>query len=438
MSTGDRPNFPLANQRLDKVDIEAISDLIGENIVRTIGSLLGPCAGLVGGLTTNYSTTGNTLTIGACRLAYVGLASGSFNSYEGGIVRWDPTYSVTGGVVDVSSLGTTAGSSGYVFFKKSEIETDEENRAYYDALAQEKKVGVANTRVRETALFAVSSSYTGFTVADGWYPFLYLVWDTSGGSPTVYRISVFDSFGAAGSQRLNVQLARSRSSSTGYGVPWSQGHLGISRMLREVIGGLQHAYDNDFTLDADGSIATNVSDLAYRWAGYGLARGLKQLDADLTTAESAITSLQSDITAVQTDLAPAKRRSRSAVLVQGSVDWDAGLSSFNLDYAGTADNNLVVTISTLTTGGIPFASRLNLKFYAPGWTVTSVHITPADNTYPLGSSVITWRGSATATSSSLPFIATPGMLGYAELNVDVATESALVDYNFIITGFYSL
>lgn len=438
MSTGDRPIFPLANQRLDKVDVEAISDLVGENIMRTVGALLGPCGGLLSDVTTTYDGTGGTLTIGACRLGYAGLADGSSTNYDGGIVRWDPAYSVSGGVVNVATLGTTAGASGYIFFKKSELETDEENRAYYDALAQEKKVGVANTRARETALFAVGSSYTSFNTSDGYFPFLYLVWNTTGGSPTVYRISAFDSFGPVGSQLLNVQLLRKTSALFGYGIPWSEGHVGLARVVREIVGGLQHAYDKDFTLSSDGSIATNVSDLAYRWAGYGLSRGIKQLDEDLTSAESAITSLQNDITTVQTDLAPAKRRSRSAVLVQGCVDWDAGAGQFNLNYAGTADNNLVVTISTILVASVPYASRINLKFYAPGWTVTAVHVTPADNTYPIGSSVITWRGTATATSSSLPFVATPGMLGYAELNVDVATESALVDYNFIITGFYSL
>jgi len=321
MSTGDRPNFPLANQRLDKVDVEAISDLIGENIMRTVGALLGPCGGLLSDVTTTYDGTGGTLTIGACRLGYAGLASGSSNSYDGGVIRWDPTYSTGNGVVTVSSLGTTAGSSGYIFFKKSELETDEENRAYYDSLAQEKKVGVGNTRVRETALFAVSSSYTGFAVADGWHPFLYLAWDSTGGSPTIYRISVFDSFGSVGSQRLNAQLARSRSSSTGYGVPWSQGHIGFSRMLREIIGGLQHAYDNDFTLNADGSIATNVSDLAYRWAGYGLTRGLKQLDADLTTAETDITTIQSDISTLQSNLTSTDNRAaRTPVLYAQTVN----------------------------------------------------------------------------------------------------------------------
>ena len=294
MATGDRPNFPLTNQRLDKVDIEAISDLIAENTMRTIGSILGPCGGLLSDVVTTYDSLAGTLTIGACRLGYSHYASGSTTAYDGGVVRWDPAsaYVAGGDVVDVSAFGTTAGSAGYIFFRRSELAADEDNRAYYDALAQEKKVGVANTRIREIAEFGTELTYDGLSRDDGWFPFLYLHWNVTGNNPDVYKISVFDGFSGG---ILDSQVVRRTMGNTGLGVPWSQGHIGVVRLFREVIGSLQHVYDNGFTLNADGSL-DNLGDLTYRWSGYDLPRGINQLNADLNAAQTSIQSIEDLLT----------------------------------------------------------------------------------------------------------------------------------------------
>jgi hypothetical protein len=297
MATGDRPNFPLANQRLDKVDIEAISDLVGENIMRTVGGLLGPCAGLLSDVTVTYDSGLQTITVGACRLGYANAAPDSSVAIDGGVVRWDPAIDPTGGTVSVALFGTTAGDDGYVFFKREEIASDEENRAYYDALAQEKKVGVANTRIRETISLGTALTYDGLSRDDGWFPFLYLKWTITGGEPSVYKISAFDGFGGGVD---NAGVARAFGGDVGLGVDWDEGYVGVSRLFREVIGSLQHAYDNDFTLNNLGSVTSTISEQAYRWTGYGLVRGLKQLHADLSTAESTVSTLNSSLSSLQT------------------------------------------------------------------------------------------------------------------------------------------
>lgn len=332
MATGDRPNFPLTNQRLDKVDIEAISDLIAENTMRTIGAILGPCGGLLSDVVTTYDGLAGTLTIGACRLGYSHYASGSTTAYDGGVVRWDPDYVVGGDAVDISSFGTTAGSEGYVFFQRSELEYDEDNRAYYDALAQEKKVGVANTRIREIAVFNTAPTYDGLSRDDGWFPFLCLKWSVTGGDPTVYKISAFDDFSGG---VLYSQVVRGRTGGAGLGISWNQGHVGVARLMREVVGSVQHAYDSDFSLSADGSVDNNINDLTYRWSGYGLPRGLNQLNADLTTAENDIATLQGDVTTAESNItAIDNRANRTPVLYAQTVNASNEIVSQS-SYIGT-------------------------------------------------------------------------------------------------------
>lgn len=301
MATGDRPNFPLANQRLDKVDIEAISDLVGENIMRTVGGLLGPCAGLLSDVTVTYDSGLQTITIGACRLGYAKAAPGSSVAIDGGVVRWDPAIDPTGGTISVALFGTNQNDDGYVFFKREEFASDEENRAYYDALAQEKKVGVANTRIRETISLGTALTYDGLSRDDGWFPFLYLKWFVTGGEPSVYKISAFDGFGGGVD---NAGVARAFGGDQGLGVDWDEGYVGVSRLFREVIGSLQHAYDNDFTLNNLGSVTSTISEQAYRWTGYGLVRGLKQLHADLSTAETTLNPVPGQITDINAAIAP--------------------------------------------------------------------------------------------------------------------------------------
>lgn len=359
MATGDRPNFPLTNQRLDKVDIEAISDLIGENIMRTVGALLGPCAGLLSDVVTAYDAVTQTVTVGACRLGYAAFAPGSNVAIDGGVVRWDPTYVAGGDSVDISSLGTVEGSEGYIFFRRAEVAADEDNRAYYDALAQEKKVGVANTRIREIAEFGVAPTYAGLSRNDGWFPFLYVTFPNPSGIPAIYKISVFDGFGDG---VANVNVARSvGGESTDIGIPWEFGYVGVARLFREVIGSVQHAYDNDFTLDQNGSVASSITEPAYAWTHYGLPRGIKQLNADLATAETTLTSIESDVnnivsTTVEDTDTLKSSYPKTATLFVAEVDTDAEEHT----YTSALLANPLISITYGTTGVTVF------DFYSDG------------------------------------------------------------------------
>lgn len=179
MSTGDRPLFLLPNQRLDKVDVYAISELKEELLQRMWVDIMGPGYGLLSDVELSYSAP--NLTIGACRMGY-----GEASTGIGGSVRHDPAIAGTG----VLSLTPVAGVTGWIGFKRAELPMDEENRAYWDALANQKKVGPTNTRSREYVQLACNTSKSAL-IAAGYYPFLYVSgWVST--VPAIEKIHYYD------------------------------------------------------------------------------------------------------------------------------------------------------------------------------------------------------------------------------------------------------
>ncbi len=182
MPTGDRPNFPLVAQRLDKVDLEAVSDLLELTAMRLWANVMGPGWGLLSDVAFTWSAP--NLTVGACRLGYC--TDGGGNVADGAIVRHDPAVVPGTGVVNLTTLGA---SPGWIFFKRQEVAMDQENRAYWDKIAKLKKVGLANTRIREYVEFVCYPTIDGgtYTIANGYYPCFYVSgWVV--GVPAVQRI----------------------------------------------------------------------------------------------------------------------------------------------------------------------------------------------------------------------------------------------------------
>lgn len=274
MSFGDRPNFPLSNQRLDKVDVEAISDLIEESMMRMWAGIMGPSSGLLSDVSFSWSSP--NLTIGACRLGYCAIDG---DVSDGGIVRHDPD--ITG----TSSLNLTAyiGSTCWLFFKRLDKESDEENRAYWDGLAQEKKVGLANTRMREYAGFAVSATLedadSSHPSQQGYHPFAYIGgWVT--GDPAVTKIHYFEAGqynGLANSllfQRggtVPASIAEASINERGYE---TFAPRGVAQLARAILARLCTYMDSTWVLGTNFNITTAGS------VGWNTTptRGLKQIN----------------------------------------------------------------------------------------------------------------------------------------------------------------
>lgn len=94
MGTGDRPIFPLPNQRLDKKDLNFVSTFIQETINRSLGSIFSGNGGLLSKL--EYSLSYNSPTevavsFLAFRAAWSAPLAGDPSVYDGGVMTYDPT-----------------------------------------------------------------------------------------------------------------------------------------------------------------------------------------------------------------------------------------------------------------------------------------------------------------------------------------------------------
>lgn len=296
MPTGDRPRFGLAKQRLDKVDVEAISELVEAQVLRTIGSILGPCEGFLSEVEFGY--TAPYLTISECRLAYSSYVSGSTLVTDGGVVAFRPELDPAGGQVPLTGLG---GNPGYLFFKREEVDMDEENRAYFDVLTQTKKVGLTNTRYREIVTWDVANDLTTLTQATGWNLCARVTWP-SPTSPQVVPIWAGEFRDSSG---VPQNVMRSYGDG-GLGVGWrsngiaDQPPAGILRYLQQLVGIVQHMLDRTFTLNTLGQ-TTGALPRPNRWTLTTLERDLGELHNDLATAEATLVTTGASLTALEGD-----------------------------------------------------------------------------------------------------------------------------------------
>lgn len=260
MPAGDRPNFPLPSQRLDKVDVEAISDLKEELVIRAWASIMGPGSGLLSNVSLTWD--GTYLTIGKCRLGYAGYVEGEdggddIGLVDGCVVRHNPDLGVGSNVLPLNE-GTMP--TGYVFFKVIYVEAEEENRAYWDGLDKQKKVGVALTRKLEACVFNFSATVDGLLPSDGWYPFLYLKgWVAT--VPALLKIHYFEA-GQFGGQEYGLLFQRGATS------PGVIAHSdrdeafsgfparGLAQHVRASLAAMSRMMDNAWVFGPNGNLLT--------------------------------------------------------------------------------------------------------------------------------------------------------------------------------------
>ena len=260
---GDRPRFPLPSQRIDKVDVEAISEMKEAALMRLFGSIMGTSFGLLSDVGLSWDGPSNTLTIGKCHLGYSRLGNGyveetSEYGVEGGTVRHDPDL---GSPSDIS-FTEAAFPTGYIFFEPVWVPADEENRAYWDGLSKQKKVGLANTRLRERVVFHVDQTAERENrIAEGKYPFLYIQgW--AAGVPGLVRIHYFESGQFTGGT-YDLLLQRGGTSPavlphTDIGEAFGDFRArGLAQITRAVLATLCKVMDSDWTFDANFKTTTN-------------------------------------------------------------------------------------------------------------------------------------------------------------------------------------
>ena len=338
MPAGDRPNFPLPSQRLDKVDVEAISDLKEELVIRAWASIMGPGSGLLSNVSLTWD--GTYLTIGKCRLGYAGYVEGEdggddIGLVDGCVVRHNPDLGVGSNVLPLNE-GTMP--TGYVFFKVIYVEAEEENRAYWDGLDKQKKVGVALTRKLEACVFNFSATVDGLLPSDGWYPFLYLKgWVAT--VPALLKIHYFEA-GQFGGQEYGLLFQRGATS------PGVIAHSdrdeafsgfparGLAQHVRASLAAMSRMMDNAWVFGPNGNLLTAGT---VGWRGTP-TRGITQINDYID-----------DVVKAKINELVADNQVRERVLFWCDCDGDSSAPSIT-NYGG--DYSYVQT-------GVPTASRVS-------------------------------------------------------------------------------
>lgn len=284
MPTGDRVIFGLPNQRVDKVDLEAMSVLMQEALSRTVGALLGETSGVLTNVPFEYDEVLGLLTIGPCMLAWgdpreESLALRSDNFLRGGVLIHDPTRpgQVGNSTLDLNEFGPKA----WLWFRRRTTQADNDNRAYWPATGSGELVAPVNTREREWVEFAATESLTTSEISreTGWYRFA-TFFKSSLGAPNLVPFSAFGddhevedpelltslwgSFMGFGTSSLSEPTRPS-------GKPW-----GLGRVVQELIRGMLLVRDTDVTVDSTSlAITSNANQTSWRSLP---TRGLKQLN----------------------------------------------------------------------------------------------------------------------------------------------------------------
>lgn len=376
--TGDRPRFPLTNERLDKPDLTAIADYLNETLVRMLGALLGPSSGALSPVTFDFSTPGQVSITNRCFFAYAWPeVPGDYGTLQGGVVIHDPArQSQPNSLIDLSAA--VAGQDAWIWFQRIEVPTHTATRRNWVAGAE--ATAPALTLLEEGVTFYATTTTAHATIneANGFFKFgAVTAADWAAGAPTSIRVINFPDGG-------NFATAANLDGGTvtEFG-PSASITTGLALQLRWLFAKVSQIMDSDNTFDA-ASVATTTG--AVGWASDPTA-GLSQLAA-------ADTAMQADIDLVG---------ERAGVLANMLVVWDSGAGEYRYDsitgkraIAGTTPFSLA-TEDITTSGVLPFTytsgHRAKISVGLPsGYLVMAVYVTPLKGSPSAGPADITVEG----------------------------------------------
>jgi len=164
--TGDRVNFGLLRQRLDRPDIEAMSTLPQEQLLRLLGAIIGEGSGCLTTPTFTTSTAGPnvTITFGPMQLGWA--IKDADGILHGGVVVHDPNRPSQSGN---SAVTVPIASNAVLWFRRREATVDNATRVHYPTPFGGEQTANTNTRVFEWCEFSPSGA--GINEASGWFPF---------------------------------------------------------------------------------------------------------------------------------------------------------------------------------------------------------------------------------------------------------------------------
>lgn len=296
MATGDRVIFKLANQRVDKKDLEDLSILNQEVLSRTVGALIGDTSGVLTNIPYEWDPVEQILSLGTFVLAWGSpfrkengeTVYSPENYLEGGVLIHDPTRPGQAGYSEVDL--ESAPNICHLWFRREEIETDNDNRAYWPADSEQ--VTVTATRKREVAFFSytVTAVDEQLNPSTGWFRFA--VFYKTGPGDAAHTLMPLSAFGDNRAIEDSALLNANNAYLMGvYGVgtaPNRERPWGIGRLTQEVIASLLRVRDSQLTIDTNNrALLTNPNQTNWRDTP---SRGIFQLDRDLTQLTSDLPS----------------------------------------------------------------------------------------------------------------------------------------------------
>jgi hypothetical protein len=431
---GDRPQFPLSNQRFDKGDANSISSYYEEIISRFTGSIYGQAWGCMSNpefsIVPGSGGSGPYITIKRCVLLYSVPIDGTLNTtsqdkgpWAANTLLFDPAKD---GQPLVMSLFTRpyftafpAPKRPWILFRRAETDTGTSNKAYWDTTTNTEQVGAAELQRTEYVEFKLSTSYSSTDRSAGWYRMAYIdSWGSpaSEATPNIIPIHWMDSqyyadstppaSGTAVASALALAEFPAAAGEKGFDATaempelaklmhWMAGKLGQHYSTTSTI---QITADNEATYNLKpGAFIGNYGDVAGGWLSTP-PRGLLELDGDLNSLEdsivpaiaSAVAPVTTSLNAFITKYARTPRLLHTLYVqptvnswpsdVTFSVTYDSatveptGFSPVLIPYVGgsTPANQLAYRF-TASAGGADDRT-MNLELFSSSYMLTSVHV----------------------------------------------------------------
>ena len=201
---GDRPRFPLPNQRFDKGDAEAISEYYESIISRFVGSMYGQAWGCV----SNPQFYVESETVGGVSFYFVKMQkcvllesvpdSGTLNTttqdygpWNARLVHYDPAR--TGQSLQLLNLFGLNGQRRWILFRRAETATGTSNKAYWDTTSNSEAIGAQPLVTSELVEFTTTLTYTESLRSAGWVRMAYIDSWTSPSAPVIIPVHWIDS-----------------------------------------------------------------------------------------------------------------------------------------------------------------------------------------------------------------------------------------------------
>jgi hypothetical protein len=319
---GDRPQFPLQNQRFDKGDANAISTYYEDLIARFTGSVYGQAWGCMSNPGFGIRTvpvlgapSRNYITISPCVLMYSMPVDGTDNfqyddkgPWKATILAYDPAKAGQP-VQELSTnewFASTPIKRPWILFRRQEADTNTGNKAYWNTASNTEEIAAAPLQRSEWVEFRLSLLYSDNDRLSGWHRMAYI--DSWGGTlgsastPVIVPVHWMDSLyynqtsPPTQGTRVGMALTHPDSSADAYATGFSPTREmpALGKLVHWLAGKLGQHYSTANVAQLEGTAATNVNlkNGAFITVNAGEGgwlstppRGLLELDTDLTQVE---------------------------------------------------------------------------------------------------------------------------------------------------------